>query len=174
MDDMLVIGLATALDVRALPAIELAAARLLAGHAPESVLSETTSHSDLHAARADGLLWVARLGRAPVGFAHVTRREPGVAHLEELDVHPAHGRRGIGRALVERVCTWAACQRLDAVTLTTFRDVLFNMPFYRTLGFLEASDDALTTTLAAILDAEAAHGLDRARRVAMRRAIAPG
>ena len=42
-----------------MPAIELAAARLLAGHAPESVLSETTGGEELVAAQRDGHLWVA-------------------------------------------------------------------------------------------------------------------
>jgi hypothetical protein len=46
-------------DLAQLPAIELAAARLLEGHAPESVLGETTSADVLENARRDGRLWVA-------------------------------------------------------------------------------------------------------------------
>jgi GNAT superfamily N-acetyltransferase len=159
-------------DVPALPGIELAAARLLAGHAPEPVLAQATSLADLEAAQAAGRLWVARAGDAAVGFAHVTLREPGVAHLEELDVHPAHGRQGIGRRLVLTVCDWAARQGYEAVTLTTFRDVPFNMPFYRTLGFVAMDQAELSPAVAAILDAEARSGLARERRVGMRRASA--
>jgi GNAT superfamily N-acetyltransferase len=91
-----------------LPAIELAAASLLAGYAPKSVLAETTSQADLEQAQQHGQLWVALSGGVSVGFAHVKVLEPGAAHLEEIDVHPEHGRRGIGRRLVIAVCQWAA------------------------------------------------------------------
>jgi GNAT superfamily N-acetyltransferase len=157
-------------DVPALPGIELAAARLLAGHAPEPLLRVATSVADLEASQAAGRLWVARAGDAAVGFAHVTLREPGAAHLEELDVHPAHGRRGLGRRLVLAVCEWAARQGYEAVTLTTFRDVPFNMPFYRTMGFVVLEPGELSPAVAAVLEAEARAGLARERRVAMRRA----
>ena len=33
------------------------------------------------------------------------------------------------------VCAWAARQGYESVTLTTFRSVAFNMPFYESLGF---------------------------------------
>ncbi|MGH9222075.1 MAG: GNAT family N-acetyltransferase, partial [Vicinamibacterales bacterium] len=91
-----------------MPAIELAAATSLAGHAPASVLAETTSQAELEDAQQCGYLWVARADEVPVGFAHVKVLEPGIAHLEEIDVHPEHGRRGIGRRLVITVCRWAA------------------------------------------------------------------
>jgi hypothetical protein len=58
-------------DLARLPAIELAAARLLVGHAPESVLNETTDWGTLQKAQQQGRLWVShapgrhafRLGR---------------------------------------------------------------------------------------------------------------
>ena len=46
--------------------IELAAARLLVGHAPESVLNQTTSDEVLKAAERHGHLWVALAGDVPV------------------------------------------------------------------------------------------------------------
>jgi len=51
----------------------------------------------------------------PVGFALVEILD-GAAHLEEIDVHPAHGRRGLGSALVRAVCEWARQSELSAVT----------------------------------------------------------
>ena len=66
-------------DLPMLPAIELAAARLLAGHAPKSVLDETTSQDDLREALGAGQLWVARADDRPVGFAHVKVLERTVA-----------------------------------------------------------------------------------------------
>lgn len=156
-------------DLPLLPEIELAAARLLAGHAPESVLAETTSHADLERAQRSGHLWVALSDDRPVGFAHVEVIEPGSAHLEEIDVHPAHGRRGLGRRLVMAVCEWAATARYRSITLTTFRDVPWNMPFYARLGFEVIPSAAISTALRSIIQNEARRGLDPERRVAMRR-----
>ena len=80
-------------DVPLLPAIELAAAQLLAGYAPERVLKEATSEQEMRYAQERGLLWVALSGDRPVGFAHVRLLEPNAAHLQEIDVHPEHGCR---------------------------------------------------------------------------------
>ena len=78
---------------------------------------------ELKAAHARGHLWLALADHHPVGFAHVKVLEPTVAHLEEIDVHPDHARRGLGTRLVMAVCAWAATARYREVTLTTFRDV---------------------------------------------------
>lgn len=158
-------------DLVHLPAIELAAARLLSGHAPDAVLSETTEMEVLRQAQCENRLWVALATNVPVGFAHVELLEPRVAHLEELDVDPAHGRRGLGTRLVLTVCEWAIGHGCDAVTLTTFRDVPWNLPFYARLGFDIVSRLELTPALAAIVEDEARRGLDPARRVAMRRTL---
>jgi len=156
-------------DVRLLPAIELAAAELLAGYAPPNVLAETTRPEDHARAQRRGLLWVALADDAPVGFAHVDVIETDTAHLEELDVHPTHARRGVGTRLVRAVCAWAESEGLRGVTLTTFRDVPFNMPFYSRLGFEIVSPDQLSPALRAKVEGETARGLDPARRVTMRR-----
>lgn len=160
-------------DVAALPGIELAAARLLAGHAPPAALAETTDEAEFHAAASDGRLWVARDGDVPVGFALVKLLSPRRAHLEEVDVLPSHGRRGLGAALVRAICAWAERQGCAEVTLTTFRDVPWNMPFYGKLGFVEIGGPALDAPLADIVREEAARGLARDRRVVMRRVLHP-
>ncbi|WP_239642974.1 GNAT family N-acetyltransferase [Nocardiopsis alkaliphila] len=59
----------------------------------------------------------------------------GGTHLEQLAVHPDHGRRGVGGALVEAVCAEAAGRGHDRVTLTTFRDLPWNGPWYERRGF---------------------------------------
>jgi GNAT superfamily N-acetyltransferase len=158
-------------DVRRLAAVELAAARLLAGHAPPSVLGETTAVQDLARAQAEGRLWVALADDQPVGFAHVELIEPAAAHLQEIDVHPDHGRRGLGRRLVTTVCEWARDVGRRSVTLTSFRDVPWNMPFYARLGFEEIPAGDLSPALASVLRDEARRGLDPTRRVAMRRRL---
>ena len=162
------IALARPGDLSRIAPIELAAARLLAGYAPEAVLDEVTSDEDNQAAQRDGRLWVALRDDMPVGFARVELLEPNAAHLEEIDVHPEHGRRGLGTQLVREVCRWAETRGLGAVTLTTFRDVPWNMPFYARLGFEELTPAALTPALRGILEDETRRGLDPTRRVVMR------
>jgi GNAT superfamily N-acetyltransferase len=159
-------------DLPLLSAIELSAATLLAGHAPESVLTETTPHDVFTAAQRGGHLWVALAGDAPVGFAHVEVLETAVAHLEEIDVLPEHGRRGLGTRLVMAACEWAQSAGYRSVTLTTFRDVPWNMPFYARLGFEAIPPGELSAALLSVLRDETRRGLDPTRRVAMRRRCA--
>lgn len=155
-------------DLHLIGAIELAAAELLRGHAPDAVLNETTGEQDLQDAQSRRHLWVALAGDTPVGFAHVEVLESDAAHLREVDVHPDHGRRGLGRRLVAEVCGWAQEHGYPAVTLTTFRDVPWNMPFYARLDFEEIPTDTLSPALRSVLQDEARRGLNSARRVAMK------
>jgi hypothetical protein len=53
--------------IAALAAIERAAAVLLQGHAPASILAETTTLDDLAAGRAAGRRWVGRDDDRPGG-----------------------------------------------------------------------------------------------------------
>jgi hypothetical protein len=55
------------------------------------------------------------------------------------------------------------------VTLTTFRDVPWNMPFYARLGFEIVPPEQVGPALFAIVEGETRRGLDPARRVVMRR-----
>lgn len=132
-------------DLSALPAIERDASSLLARWSvPAAVLAETTSDDEFRSAHEDGLLWVARgANRKLVGFALVKIAD-GHAHLEEIDVHPDHTGRGVGRSLVEAVCAWASSKGHSAVTLTAFRDVPWNAPFYARLGFRVLGQSELT------------------------------
>ena len=156
-------------DIPRLKEIELAAARLLSGYAPESVLSEATKEADFRDAIANGTLWVAVSDERAVGFAHVKLLEPLRAHLDELDVHPEHGRRGVGRRLVGAVCDWAASVGLDAVTLSTFRAPPWNAPFYASMGFRALTPEEYTPALQRVVDDEIRRGLDPAIRVVMAR-----
>jgi len=156
-------------DLTRLAAIELAAARLLAGHAPESVLNQATSLEVLEEAQRAGHLWVVLADDLPVAFAHVDLIERDAVHLEEIDVHPEHGRRGLGTKLVLEVCRWAASNGYGAVTLTTFRDVPWNLPFYARLGFDVVALERVSAPLRTIVEDETRRGLDPSRRVVMKR-----
>ena len=65
----------------------------------------------------------------------------------------------------------AAATLLRQVTLTTFRGVPWNMPFYARLGFEELPRAEWPPPLRAIVADEAARGLDPERRVVMIRTL---
>jgi GNAT superfamily N-acetyltransferase len=150
-----------------LPAIERAAAQLLRGHAPESVLNNTTDDRTFAEAANQGRLWVALDGEAPVGFALVEMLANDLPHLAEVDVEPSHGRRGLGSALVRTACQWATAAGFSMLTLTTFRAVPWNLPFYTRLGFEEIPPGILRPELAAVVADEATRGLAPATRAVM-------
>jgi GNAT superfamily N-acetyltransferase len=151
-------------DVALLPAIERAAAALFP---PDRVgdPTETLPEAALRRYLADGLLWVAEDADGVLGFVAADRRDDAL-HVVEVDVDPRHGRRGIGTALLRRVCSVAAEQGLDAVTLTTFADLPWNGPFYARLGFRELGPGERGEALERLLDEERRAGLTR--RIAMR------
>ncbi|MFL5303091.1 MAG: GNAT family N-acetyltransferase, partial [Anaeromyxobacteraceae bacterium] len=64
-----------------------------------------------------GQVWVACTEDAiPVGMVIASVRE-GAVHVEELDVLPAHGRRGLGARLLAAACAWAARSRAGRRTV---------------------------------------------------------
>lgn len=157
-------------DLGALQTVEREAAKLFAEVGlGAATLGDATTLADFAECHAAGLLWVAVDGHdAPVGFAYV-EIIGGQPHLDELDVHPDHGRRGIGTALVRTLIEWAGSRGYASVTLTTFRDVPWNMPFYARLGFREQDDTALTAGVRKVVDSETRRGLPPDLRVVMRR-----
>jgi len=156
-----------------LPAIERAAATRFGDSLPQSVLSHVTPADTLEAAQSAGLLWVALdPAGTPVGFAVASVHGRRV-HLEELDVLPEHGRRGVGSALVRAVADFALGSGCAEVTLTTFRDIPWNAPFYERAGFEVIPERELDEALLRRLSDETELGLDRSRRVAMRKPLRP-
>ena len=174
MDPCYSIGPARSADLPTLSAIELAAASLFAGwEISGGDLSDSTPREEFEAGMEQGLLWLARgADGEPVGFALVELLESG-PHLEEIDVHPDHGQRGVGRALVEAVCSWARSAGHASVTLTTFRDIPWNAPFYARAGFRMLEIPDLPAGLRERVEEETERGLDPAGRVVMRRDLGP-
>ncbi|MEQ3551142.1 GNAT family N-acetyltransferase [Pseudonocardia nematodicida] len=115
---------------------------------------------------AAGRAFVDERAGEPVGYL-LTEIVDGCAHVEQVSVLPALRGRRIGAGLVEHLAGWARDHRLPALTLTTYRDVPWNGPYYVRLGFRELVE--LTPGLRAIRAAEACRGLDVWPRLAMRR-----
>lgn len=68
--------------------------------------------------------------------------------------------RGIGRALLTTAANWARATGLQSLSLTTFRNVPWNAPFYASFGFREWDPAEAPASIRASLDYEAAKGLD--------------
>lgn len=138
---------------------------------PAIAHDDPTPADDLLEAAAHGRAWVAtdRAGR-PVGFV-LAEVLDGNGHVEEVAVHPDHQGRGLASALLDQVTTWAGSCGLPAVTLTTFRDVPWNGPYYLRRGFRVLDPDEVGPELAARRAEEAERGLDPDRRVCMARPV---
>jgi GNAT superfamily N-acetyltransferase len=160
-------------DLGQLPTIQIAAGAAfreigMAGIADAAPLSGER----LAAYQQAGHAWVAVTGQdVPIGFVVVDLLD-GRAHIEQVSVHPDHARRGIGSMLIDHVDRWAAAQGLDALTLATFLSVPWNGPYYARLGFRDIAPEEVTPGLAAVLEDEAAQGIDPATRVCMCRPTA--
>lgn len=104
-----------------------------------------------------------------VGFAMIRIRGNGL-YLDQVSVHPDHGQRGIGRALVIRILTEAELRKLPHVSLSTFRDVPWNGPFYASMGFKEIPNEKLEPYMREIEDAQRPF-MDVTKRCFMRRKV---
>lgn len=180
-------------DLARLQAIEAAGDTMFADlFGPEPFGPDSAESGEARAAEP-GVLLVAVVGAGAgadervVGFAHVlmidgaaARGDRPEAHLEQLAVLPAFGRRGIGRALVEASCAWAAERGHARITLRTYAEVPWNTPFYARCGFRvvapAAGDEEFDTAFQRrLIETERGAGLERhGRRVLMVRDVGPG
>jgi GNAT superfamily N-acetyltransferase len=115
-----------------------------------------------------GRAWVFERDGVVVGFV-LAEELDGCGHIEEVAVARSHGGRGIATALIDSVGRWAAAEGLAAITLTTFRDVAWNRPFYARRGFRVLDADEITDGLRAKVLEEEGFGLSPELRVVMRR-----
>lgn len=162
-------------DLPVLREIERASGQRYRDFGLDDVADDEPASIEVLAGYAEGArAWVAADSEgAPLGYLLVDEVD-GAAHIEQVSVVPDHQGRGLGRALIDRAAEWAASHGMNALTLTTFGHIPWNRPLYEHLGFRVLADEELGGGLRAVRDAEAAHGLDPAMRVVMRRDLEPG
>ncbi len=155
-------------DLPALDAIEQSGAETFTAFGEPLADGSPPAPADQWAKALDaGLLWVADdPASGLIGFVAGEITADGL-YIEEVDVVMERQKQGHGRRLMQAAIDWARAERLSAVTLTTFRNIPFNAPFYASMGFDVL--DAPTPHLAATLADEVARGFDH--RCAMRLAL---
>ena len=162
------VELAAEHHIRAIPAIEQAAAAIFSeSDLPPEVRFLVTDEETLLEAQREKRLWAALQDETKlVGFA-MARMMGDYAHLEEMDVHPEHARRGIGSQLLDAVIGWAEAGSLPGLTLITFRHLPWNAPFYERNGFVRLDAESTNGLLQDLIREEAEAGLEPRNRIAM-------
>ena len=159
----------TETDLRQLPNVERSAARSfatipeLSWIVDDDVLDEAQHR---RFARA-GWSWVADIAGAPVGFICAEFVEHEV-HVWEVAVGEPYQQQGIGSRLMARIAAQARDAGACALTLTTFRDVPWNGPFYASLGYEVIDPETYSARLRRVLELEVQAGIPADRRCAMR------
>jgi GNAT superfamily N-acetyltransferase len=134
-------------------------------------LSSSFSLDEMYRLAKLDQIWVAcDSNDRPVGMIVASIR-CGNGYIEELDVLPEHGRKGLGARLIEQVLKWALEQGCEYVDLSTFRDVPWNGAFYRKNRFRDLIPDEWTGDMPRIRGEETRRGLVPEARVFMRRDI---
>ena len=159
-------------DCAALPAIELAAAEMFR---PLNILPNLDEPGALpldflEQQCAKGLVWVATFEEKAVGFLVAMTKatnEGNDFYVAELDVHPDHGKRGLGAGLMHAACDHAFETGEPRITLCTFRDVPWNAPFYAKLGFTEIAKSSWLPWMHDLADLQTRKGLDMETRCYM-------
>ena len=85
---------------------------------------------------------------AAIGFIRLEILD-GDPHVEQVSVHPDHAGHGIGASLLAAADQLARARGHRRMTLTTFRDVPWNGPYYTRLGWSALREADLPPELAA-------------------------
>ena len=137
MDISYRIKLARSEDLSDLKEVELEAAELFSEEdLPSALRSNIIDPNEIEKARREKRLWLVIEDRSNkiVGFALLTQEDNQI-HIKEIDVHPQHGRKGLGTRLFKKIIYWAKDHGYQFITLTTFRHLSWNAPFYQKVGF---------------------------------------
>src|ERR1700722_678566 len=165
---MPLIRLARPEDIAKLAAVERSAACLFReANLAWLAEAETLPSAALGAFCRDGSLWVAVTDDdEPVGFlaAHAL---DAAFFIAEVSVTIPHQKRGIGAGLISTAMDHARAARFNIVTLTTYRDLAWNGPFYTRLGFSEINAEDAGPGHSRRLREEAEAGHDPTRRCVM-------
>ena len=159
-------------ELALLPLIEAQAGERLRGHSAAAVFAASPTEPWLfEQAWQGGMLWVVACEQELAGYlmAGVLGED---FHIQQMDVAPAHGRKGLGRVLLRHALQEARAFGHHRAVLTTLSDVVWNAPFYASEGFSEWPSLDWSAGMREVMAAEAAAGFPMELRLAMQRALA--
>lgn len=157
-------------DASTLPAIERSAAALFRCDPSLAWLADAAVPDAEHHQMAieKGQVWVAQSAdNELMGFLSAIEVDNEL-HIQEISVSQQFQGQGAGRKLLLTALEHARKRELYGLTLTTFRDLPWNEPFYRQFGFETLGSAAIGPRLTTVLNNEINHGLPGQRRCAMR------
>lgn len=156
-------------ELGVLPGIEQRAGELLKGHEAYPVFA---AHGLDLPTLQDGLerrqLWVVDAAGGGIAGYLLAGELAGEFHVLQMDVDPAHARRGHGRALLRHALVQARVGGYRSAVLTTLSDVPWNAAFYASEGFVTVQEEEWGAGLQAVMAEEAALGFPMHLRVVMR------
>ena len=172
LNEVLRIRAALPSEISAMQSIEVHAARLYGTVAGYEFCTQLQPRSEAEHMRVqeEGAAWVAVLDDKVVGFL-LTLPVDGYAHVLEVATDYDFQGTGIGRRLFAEFHGWAADVGFSGATLTTYRDVSWNAPFYERIGYQTIAVDTRRPQLMAVQAEEASAGFARAPRVAMEKLL---
>ena len=159
-------------DIPFLGPVERSAAELFRSANLEFLVDGSTVDPKLLAAMIDAQhLWVAcDYMDHPIGFSGGEHID-GNFHLVEISVAQDFQGKGVGRSLMERMEIDVRREGFKSMTLTTFRSLAWNGPWYSRLGFDEVNPLEMGRTYMGILEDERQHGFDMSARCVMRKIL---
>ncbi|WP_279052141.1 GNAT family N-acetyltransferase [Cedecea davisae] len=157
-------------DIEALQQVEAAAARRFLA-VPELTFLAQAGVTDARTHRdaiEQSLSWLVAGSDGRIrGFCYCQPHQSSL-YLAEISTHPDFQRTGVGRTLLGAVFEYARRLNVKEVTLTTYRDVPWNAPWYRRHGFERVETHELSVALAECLRHQQEEGLMVLPRCAMR------
>jgi GNAT superfamily N-acetyltransferase len=157
-------------DIPALIAIEVASGELFRAVGMTAVADDPPLSAEVfgHFVAAGRSFVHANVHNDPTAYILVEPLD-GRLFVEQVTVSPASARGGLGAQLFDFAQDHASDFGMHGLSLTTFRDVRWNAPYYLRLGFEIVAASDLTLGLVSKLEDENSRGLAVWPRVAMRR-----
>ena len=154
-------------DLQRLVAVEVEAGQMFRSVGMPGIAEDVPRVSDLRDAVEAARLWVTEVGSEVAGYVAAEVLD-GNAHVAQVSVAPDYAGRALGRAMIELVEAWGRAAGRSATTLTTFRDVPWNGPYYLRLGYRVLPDECVGPELARTMAHEASlPGVGASLRCAM-------
>ena len=116
------------------------------------------------------MLWVITSEHELAGYLMAGVLEADF-HIQQMDVAPEHGRKGLGRALLRHALEQGGARGYQRAVLSTLSDVAWNARFYASEGFREWPAQDWSADMREVMAAETAAGFPMELRLAMQRAL---